>query len=506
MFPVNQRQSLVRDARTASNWQTVGILNGSLLPTVDGKSSRLEPECLRRYNVKVMTRTRKLFGTDGMRGVAGHYPLDLDTVHKFGKVLGTLLREADGVPRPRVVLGEDTRESSSGISSALAAGLRASASEVIYAGVITTPGVAFLTRRHACEAGIMVSASHNPFQDNGIKVFASSGLKLSESRELEIELALERQKSCKESFPDQPLAADPALLEEYLQYLQGLLPAHSSLPDTPLVVDCAHGAASRVVPALLASLGINTRILNASPNGRNINFQCGSLFPEGMARETQSSGAYLGIALDGDADRAIFATATGQVADGDHVLYAVAPHFKRMQRLKGHTVVGTLMTNLGLELGLKSFGIGLKRTAVGDKYVLEEILGSGYNLGGEPSGHIIFADSSLAGDGIITLLQVLRLMAETGTAFGELVSGLQQFPQLIRNVPVREKRPLESLPEVTRTIEACRTEMGERGRVVVRYSGTERLARVMVEAEDKDTVESHAARIAGAIELALGSG
>jgi phosphoglucosamine mutase len=446
----------------------------------------------------------KLFGTDGMRGVAGCYPLDAATVRKFGKVLGRILQKHDGGARPRVVLGEDTRESSCGVSQALAAGLGASGSEVVYAGVITTPGVAFLTRQLGFTAGVMVSASHNPYNDNGIKVFSSSGLKLPAGEETEIELALEKEESCEGSALTEPLLVEPGLLDQYLRYLQAILPANLPLPKAPLVVDCAHGAGSRVVPELLRNLGIEARILNASPNGRNINHLSGSLFPEGMARETRSSGAHLGVAFDGDADRAIFATADGRIADGDHVLYAAAPFWERNHKLKGHTVVGTLMTNLGLEIALERFGIGLKRTAVGDKYVLEEILKSGYNLGGEPSGHIIFADLSLAGDGIITLLQVLRLVAESGTSFAGLVSGLEQFPQLIRNVPVREKPPLESLPEVTRAIEACRDEIGARGRVIVRYSGTEPLARVMVEAEDAENVRRQAARIADAIERAIG--
>ena len=443
-----------------------------------------------------------------MRGVAGRYPLDPDTVWKFGQALGNLLREegSDGAARPRVMLGEDTRESSSEISRVLAGGLRSTGSEILYAGVITTPGVAFLTRRHGCAAGIMVSASHNPYGDNGIKVFASSGLKLPETHEVAIELALECQPARKEPVTGEPLAADPELLQQYLWYLQGIFPENLPLPRAPLVVDCAHGAASRVVPAFLKNLGIEGRILNASPNGRNINPQCGALFPEQMAEETRSSGAHLGVAFDGDADRAIFATSAGRIADGDHVLYAAAPFLKKHDQLKGHKIVGTLMTNLGLEIALESYGIGLARTAVGDKYVLEEILRSGYSLGGEPSGHIIFADLSLAGDGILTLLEVLRMVSETGDSLRDLVSGLKPFPQLIRNVPVREKRPLESLPEVSRIIEACRAEVGERGRVVVRYSGTERLARVMVEAENRDTVERQAARIANAIERVVGSG
>ncbi len=447
----------------------------------------------------------KLFGTDGMRGVAGRYPLDVSTVNKFGKALSGLLQKLGGAGRPRVVLGEDTRESSGGISEVLAASLEASGADVTYAGVITTPGVAFLVRHLGFSAGIMVSASHNPYQDNGIKVFAGTGLKLSEIHELEIEQALERRQSAAGPLSRKPLAAEPGLLDHYLRYLQSILPGNLPSLKGHLVVDCAHGSASRVLPTLLKNLGIEAHILNASPNGRNINYLSGSLFPERMSQETLACGAELGVALDGDADRAIFATADGRIADGDHILYAVAPYFERNRKLKGRTVVGTLMTNLGLEIALARFGISVKRTAVGDKYILEEILRSGYDLGGEPSGHIIFADLSLVGDGIITLLQVLRVIAETGTSFTELVSGLKQFPQMIRNVPVREKRPLESLPEVTRAIEAGQNALGNRGRIIVRYSGTERLARVMVEAEDAEAVERQAARIAGAIELAIGS-
>jgi phosphoglucosamine mutase len=251
-------------------------------------------------------------------------------------------------------------------------------------------------------------------------------------------------------------------------------------------------------------LGIEPHLLNAEPNGRNINLNCGSLHPEMMAEATRALGADLGVAFDGDADRAIFATREGRLADGDHVLYAIAPLFDRHGKLKGRAVVGTLMTNLALELALGRQGIGLKRTPVGDKYVLEEMLRSGISLGGEPSGHLIFADLSLAGDGMITLLEVLRLLAETQQPLSECVQGFTPFPQLIRNVRVREKPPLESVPSVARAIAECRAELGERGRVVVRYSGTETLARVMVEGEEAHAVEKHTARIAVAIESALG--
>ena len=439
-----------------------------------------------------------------MRGEAGRYPLDPETVFKFGKALGNQLQESSG-GRPQVVLAEDTRESSPWISRVLAAGVKSTGAELFYAGVITTPGVAFLTRHHKFAAGIMVSASHNPYSDNGIKVFSNSGLKLSEAQELEIEHAIEHDQSDDGQIPKEELSAEPEFLREYAAYLRDLLPGNLPRPDAPLVVDCANGSASRVVPLLLKDLGIEARILNSAPDGRNINLQCGSLHPDALAREAHSANAYLGVAFDGDADRAIFATREARIADGDHILYAAAPHYEQQQRLKGHTVVGTLMTNLGLEHALKRRGIALKRAAVGDRYVLEEMLRSGYNLGGEPSGHIIFADISLVGDGIITLLQVLRILGETGASFAESISGLKQYPQVIRNVRVREKLPLESISGVTRTIEACTNELGDAGRIVVRYSGTEPLARVMVEAEDAVAVEHHATLITKAIESEIGA-
>jgi len=458
-----------------------------------------------RMNVKP-----RLFGTDGLRGVAGRYPLDRQTVSRLGAALGAVLAGEVSTRPLCVLLGEDTRESSSWISRTLAAGLKQGGAEVVYAGVITTPGVAFLTRQRGFAAGVMVSASHNPYEDNGIKILSRSGMKLSESLEVAIERGLGQDQSgqtgdAAEREIESALAPDPTLLSDYLTHLASLLPSAIRLSGTRLVVDCAHGSASHVAPELARQLGIEARILNAEPDGRNINLQCGSLHPQKMAEETRRSGADLGVAFDGDADRAIFSTHEGRIADGDHVLYATAPHFKRRGTLKGDAVVGTLMTNLGLELALARQGIGLKRTAVGDKYVLEEMLRSGINLGGEPSGHIIFSDISLAGDGIITLLQVLRLLAETGEPLGGLVRELKPFPQVIRNVWVREKRALDSIPEVAHAVAECRSEFGDRGRAVVRYSGTERLARVMVEADDAEAVRRHAARIAGAIESVLGN-
>jgi phosphoglucosamine mutase len=295
----------------------------------------------------------------------------------------------------------------------------------------------------------------------------------------------------------------PELLDDYVEFLTELVPKGMPVARYRLVADCAHGAAVRVVPRLLKELGIEAVILHAKPNGRNVNLACGSLHPEPMAAETLGRSADLGVAFDGDADRAIFSTADGFVVDGDHVLFAIAPHFKLLGRLKTNAIVGTLMSNLGMELALAEEGIGLLRTPVGDKYVLEEMLRSGINLGGEPSGHIIFSDISLAGDGTVTLLQLLILLAETEKPLSELVQGLKPFPQVIRNVAVAERAPLDSIPDVTQAVSEFERQFGKRGRVVVRYSGTQSLARVMVEAEDAEAVEHYASRIAAAIEAAV---
>ena len=458
----------------------------------------------------------RLFGTDGIRSVAGEYPLDHATVWKLGRSLGKVLQRADPAHPVRVILGRDTRESGNWIALRLATGLRSVGAEVGEAGVMTTPGLAFLTGHHGFSAGVVISASHNPYEDNGIKVFSRSGTKLSETVELEIERELEQIGSNGEKASTflesnsgvlgSELRAAPQLLEDYLERLMQIIPAGLAVSRYRLVVDCAHGAASQVVPPLLRWLGMEVQFLHTEPNGRNINLGCGSLYPQAMADSTRLLSADLGVAFDGDADRAIFATREGKLIDGDFILSIMAPYFKKCGILPGSAVVGTQMTNLALEIALDEQGIGLKRTPVGDKHVLEEMQRSGLNLGGEPSGHIIFGHLSLAGDGIITLLEVVRVMAETGQPLEELTRTFKPFPQVIRNVRVREKPPLESLPEVARAVEACRRAIGERGRVVLRYSGTEHLARVMVEAARTEDVEYHAARISQAIHTVLGIG
>ena len=448
----------------------------------------------------------RLFGTDGVRGVAGDYPLDPLTVLRIGRALGSFLGSTVSHRPLQVVMGEDTRESSVWMSRTLAAGLLSKGVEVAYAGVIPTPAVAYLARHHGFTAGVVVSASHNPYEDNGIKILSSSGTKLSEAQELEIERVIDMEELELEGPrpPEAALQVIPELLDDYIEFLTELVPRGMPLSKHRLVVDCAHGAALRVAPRLLRELGIAAFILHAEPTGRNINMACGSLHPEAMAAEILSRSADLGVAFDGDADRAIFATTEGYVVDGDHVLFAIAPHFQLRGRLKANAVVGTLMSNLGLELALAEKGIGLRRTPVGDKYVLEEMLRSGINLGGEPSGHIIFSDISLAGDGMVNMLQLLILLAETDESLSELVQGLKQFPQVIRNVPVVERTPLDSMPEVAQAVAEFQRQFGERGRVVVRYSGTQSLARVMVEAEDADAVEYYASQIAAALEAAVG--
>jgi len=443
----------------------------------------------------------ELFGTDGIRGVAGQYPLDRVTIRKLGRAVGVVLQNSS--TPVRVVLGKDTRESNQWISAAITEGLATAGAEVVDAGIITTPGIAFLTRHHGFAAGVMVSASHNPYQDNGIKIFSPAGTKLAESQEVEIEGHLQAPEELGEANGTASVAV-PGCLEDYLEHLVGLVPAGIDLSRFRVVADCANGAASRIAPLLLARLGIKAHILNAEPNGRNINLECGSLHPEVMMETARAEQADLGVAFDGDADRAIFSTGSGRRADGDHVLYAIAPFLAQRGLLKGSAVVGTLMTNLALELALARQHIGLKRTAVGDKYVLEEMLRSGISLGGEQSGHIIFSDLSLAGDGMITFLEVLRLLAETGKSFDDLLGSYKPFPQLIRNVRVKEKPVLESIPTVAQAIADCCLALGERGRVVVRYSGTEPLARVMVEGEDAQAVEDHTASIARAIDDAIG--
>lgn len=449
---------------------------------------------------------KDLFGTDGIRGVAGEPPLDPATIFAVGFCLGQSLRPK--ASSRCVILGEDTRESSRWIAETVAAGLHEAGIEIISAGVITTPGLAFLTASEGCAAGVMISASHNPYRDNGIKLFASTGFKLPDPDERTITREIDRMLGLGAGPrpPRFPLQPNPALVQRYVEFLRRAAGSAWSLPGWQLVVDCANGSASATAQEVFAHYGLHVRTLADHPNGRNINWQCGSLHMETLQQAVLEAKANLGVALDGDADRSLFIAANGQIVNGDGVLWAASRSMKRHGTLTGGAVVGTVMSNLGLELALAREELRLLRTPVGDKYVLEEMLRSGVNLGGEPSGHIIFRGLATTGDGLLTALQVLRLLAEQQSPLEHLVDGLEVFPQIIHNVRVREKPPLESLPRVQEEIEAGKKRLGSSGRILVRYSGTERLARVMVEAASAEEVEQIAAAIATALEKSIGGG
>ena len=444
---------------------------------------------------------KELFGTDGIRGVAGEYPLDAVTVHALGMALGSDACRTAG--NPEILIGMDTRESSPWIAAQVAGGLRRRGVRVRSAGVITTPGVAYLTRTGPFCAGVMISASHNPYQDNGIKVFGHSGFKLPDDEEHAIEQEIFRLRD--EGVEPEALepALDAGLDQQYLGYLVSTMPAR--LTGLRMVVDCGNGAACQLAPDLFSRLGAEVTSINREPSGRNINLDCGALHVEGLRRKVLDEGADCGVAFDGDADRAIFIARSGKIVDGDAVLLVAGRALKAAGHLPGNVVVSTVMSNLGLEKALEREGIRMLRTPVGDKYVLEEMVRSGAMLGGEQSGHVIFREWSTTGDGLLTALRVFEVAARAQAGLDELTADLAIYPQRLVNVRVREKRPLDEIPAVTAEIRRFREAFGDAGRVVVRFSGTEPLARVMVEGPDLARVEDATARIAGAIERELGS-
>ncbi|HLI78271.1 MAG TPA: phosphoglucosamine mutase [Acidobacteriaceae bacterium] len=453
---------------------------------------------------------RKLFGTDGIRAVAGESPLDPRTIHAIGVALAGKL-SADGPGRPtRVVLGMDTRESGPWIAATLTAGLRQGGAEVTFAGVLTTPAIAFLARKHAYSAGIVISASHNPWKDNGIKIFGGDGYKLPDATEIGIETLIEQ--ALANSIDQGEQAADVSTLPpideslrlEYIQFLLASVPG-ISLDNRTVVIDCANGAASAIAPQLFSELKGTVQVTHASPDGRNINENCGALHPEIVAAEVKARGAVMGFTFDGDADRALFADEYGNVVNGDAVMLACARDLHARGELAGATVVATTMSNMGFEAALRRSGIRMLRAPVGDKYVLEEMQKTGATLGGEQSGHILFPGKATTGDGLLTALMVLDVIHRSGKTLGELIADLKNFPQVILNVRVREKRPLETLPAVVSSIRAAEDELRDSGRVVIRYSGTEALARVMIEAEDETRMRHHAEAIASAIRAELGA-
>ena len=444
---------------------------------------------------------KKLFGTDGIRAVAGTAPLDAPTIHAIGLALAQTLGAG-----AKVLLGMDTRESSNEIAQTLTTGLLEAGASVENAGVITTPAVAFLAATHGFAAGIVISASHNPWQDNGIKLFGPDGYKLPDTTELAIE---QRIFANLEAPPNKlPLTTFhlPAINErDRADYVRALLAAVPglSLDNRHIVLDCANGAASAVAPQLFADLGGQVTVTHASPNGRNINAACGALHPEVVAAEVTRHRAHLGITFDGDADRVLFADEHGHVVNGDAVLLIAARDLHAQGKLAHATIVATTMSNMGLEAALGRSGITMLRAPVGDKYVLEQMQSTGASLGGEQSGHILFAGRSTTGDGLLTALLVLDILHRAGRSLAELTSDLKVFPQVIVNVRVREKRPLDTIPLVAAAIAAAEQALATSGRVVIRYSGTEALARVMIEAENEALMRHHAEAIANAIRAEL---
>jgi len=453
---------------------------------------------------------RQLFGTDGIRGVAGEFPLTKQSTYLIGRALGhDLIRNQ---PRAQAVIGQDTRESSRWIADRVAEGLAAVGVDVHSAGVITTPGVAYLARSRRMAAGIVISASHNPWTDNGIKVFSGDGFKLTDERELAIEkeifALLQNPASADDTalkVPRPSLPGEAELRHSYIKELAGSVKC--DLSKLRVLVDCANGAAAAEAPELFRTLGIQATFIHVSPDGKNINEQCGALHPETLGKQVaESRGQFdLGVTFDGDADRALFCDAQGRVVNGDAVLLATARHMHAEGTLKGDTVVSTTMSNMGLEIALKNSGIRMLRANVGDKYVLEEMLKTGATLGGEQSGHIIFRDGdSTTGDGLLTALRLMDIIVRSKKSLAELVADLKVFPQKIQNVRVREKVPFARVPTVQDAIHSAERELDGKGRVVVRYSGTEALARVMVEAESEAKMQSITAAIAGEIQKALG--
>jgi phosphoglucosamine mutase len=449
---------------------------------------------------------KELFGTDGIRGIPGEYPLDDATLDRVGLALGNYLGSAGRAhgESPSVLIGRDTRESGPHIAERIARGLAAGGASPVSAGVLTTPGVAWLVNREGFAAGVVISASHNPYHDNGVKLISSTGMKFPDAIETALEQFVLSSRDAVSAAKTLRLHDNEKIDDDYLEGLaQALLPG-AKLAGMKIVLDCANGAASNLAPRLFRSLGADVIAMNYAPDGKNINANCGSLHPEGMQKRVVQSGAALGVAFDGDADRAIFSSATGKLVDGDGVLLVAARYLKSAGSLKGNVVVGTTMANLGLERALEDSGLRLARTAVGDRYVLEEMQRIGANFGGEQSGHILFLDDATTGDGMLTALKLASIISIAGP-LDSLVADLKIFPQKIVNVRVRSKPPLDSLPEVARLLREAEQALGNSGRVVLRYSGTEPLARVMVEAERDEDVRRWTESLAGALRSAIGA-
>jgi len=444
----------------------------------------------------------KLFGTDGIRAVAGEYPLDYSSVYTLAKVLISLLNEK-GL-EPKILIGKDTRDSGTWLEEALTQGIKNSQGEAVSAGVIPTSAISFLTNKFFFSAGIIISASHNPYHDNGIKIFSPEGKKISDKWEKKLEKALI---TSREAVKKVTTKIYPNL--SYCQYYKDFLKSkfsHVNLQKKiKVVLDCSNGASSFIAPQVLSELGLQVIAINNSPNGKNINENCGSLYPQNLARKVVETKADIGIAYDGDADRAIWVDERGNILNGDHTLFILSQFMREKKRLRSNNIVATTMSNLGLEKSLEKLGFKLIRTQVGDKYVLEEMKKLKANLGGEQSGHTIFPDDCPTGDGILTSIKMLEALAEKNLSLSKMVEGFNEFPQVFKNVRVRKKIDFNQFPEIIKALKDIKSHLKDSGRIDVRYSGTEPLARIMIEGKDTNQIEHHAQQMADIIAKNLGN-
>lgn len=446
-----------------------------------------------------------LFGTDGIRGKANSFPLDDNTIFWVGAALALLLKRESRLPK--VIIGHDTRRSGPQIEKNLAAGIQNFGGIVHFAGIIPTPGIAHLTRKFSFDAGIVISASHNPYQDNGIKIFRKDGFKLPQKVETKLE-GMVFQK-IKEGKPPSPMEAEKEkganYLRYYMEFILSLIDDHQPFTGYKIVLDCANGATYQIAPKVFNQLGAKVDAIFTAPNGQNINHQCGALYPWEMSKKVAELGADLGVAFDGDGDRAILSDHRGNILDGDYALLICARHMKKQNKLSSNKIVATLMSNVGLEYSLAEEKLELIRAPVGDKYVLERMMQEGANLGGEQSGHLIFSDISTAGDGIITAVEILNIMRTTGHSLAGLAQGLVKYPQILLNIPVKEKPPLDQLTKVARTVNEVEKALNGSGRLLLRYSGTESVARIMIEGSEEKRIEKYAQKIAQAIKDEIGN-
>jgi phosphoglucosamine mutase len=448
----------------------------------------------------------KLFGTDGIRGVANMYPMTTELAMQVGRGVAYVFKNKHR--RPKILIGKDTRLSGYMLENAIAAGICSMGVDVMLVGPLPTPAIAFLTQSMRADAGIVISASHNPFQDNGIKVFGNDGFKLPDETEGIIEELIFSDRI--DSLRPTATAVGKAVRIDdargrYIVFLKATFPKDMMLDGIKLVIDCAHGATYRVAPSVFEELGAEVVLFGVSPDGENINQNCGSTHPELISRAVKEEKADAGLAFDGDGDRLIMVDEKGSIVDGDRIMAMCAQDLIIGKKLKKHTVVGTLMSNMGMEVALNRLGARLIRTSVGDRYVVEEMRKKGYNLGGEQSGHIIFLDYNTTGDGILSALQVLAIVKKTGKGLSELAGVMETYPQKLINVKVKEKKDLSSIPAIKQCMDDTHCQLGDAGRLLVRYSGTESLARVMVEAEDARTVNEMAEQVAAVIREHLGA-